>query len=70
MIGLNLENMVVLRRVLEELEAKTQILDTPLNPVEALQPGAPLDDVIQRLNQTIEVVNTTINALNKSVKIN
>ena len=70
MIGLTLEDTVVLRRTLEELEAKTRILSEPLRSVAILESGSTLEETILRLNQTLEVVNTIINALNKSSRVN
>ena len=70
MIGLDLGNTVVLRRALEEIEAKTKILDVPLRALPVIEEGSSTEDLVERLNQTIETVNIIINALNRSVKIN
>jgi len=68
MIGIDLEDPIVLRRALEDLEVGQQLLDSPLRPLEVLPSGSTLEEAIEKLNKTIELVNASVTALNKSVK--
>jgi len=64
MIPLNLDNEVVLRRTLEELEAKIIVVATPISPVNRLHPDADLATAVLKINELINGFNAVVVALN------
>ena len=64
MIPLNINDPVVLRRTLEELESKIIIVATPISPVNKLNPGATLEEVEAKVNEVVDGFNAVIVALN------
>ncbi len=64
MIPLNIDDPVVLRRTLEELEAKIIVVATPISPVNKLPVDADLATSVLKVNELIDGFNAVVVALN------
>ncbi len=64
MIPLNIDDPVVLRRTLEELETRIVILATPITPIDALPVGSTLEETVGKVNEMISGLNAVITTLN------
>ncbi len=64
MIPLNIDDPVVLRRTLEELEAKIIVVATPISPVNKLPVDADLTTSVLKVNELIDGFNAVVVALN------
>ena len=64
MIPVNIDDPVVLRRTLEDLEAKIIIVATPISPVNKLNPGSTLEVVEAKVNELVDGFNAVVVALN------
>lgn len=66
MIGLDLGNRVVLRRVLEDLQRSIIKVHTPITPVLELKPDATLVETVEKVNELIASVNALGALLNST----
>ncbi len=64
MIPLNIDDPVVLRRTLEDLEAKIIVVATPISPINKLNPGSTLEVVEAKVNEIVDGFNAVVVALN------
>ena len=64
MIALDLDEPTVLRRTLEELEAKQITFTNPMTPLTTLASAATLEEVIVKTNDIINSYNDLITQLN------
>jgi len=64
MIPINIDDPVVLRRTLEELETRIAILPTPITPVNTLDDAAVIEEIVLKTNEIVEGLNAVIVALN------
>ena len=64
MIPLNLEDPVILRRTLEEMEAKIIIVATPISPINKIHPDADLVTAVLKINEIVDGFNAVVVALN------
>lgn len=69
MIDINLENPVVLRRALEDLDRRTVVVRTPVASVEELPLAALAPDAILKINELVVVVNSISTILNSTQKV-
>jgi len=65
MIPLNIEDPIVLRRTLEEIEEVIPKLDASAQTVDKIEDGADLTTVTAKLNEVIGSIDLIISALNK-----
>ncbi len=65
MIPINIDDPLVLRRTLEDIEARIIIHDTPLSPVPPLLESDKLGDAIIRINEIADALNLVITRLNE-----
>jgi len=64
MIPLDIENPVVLRRALEEMEASIPKLDQSATTVNVVEDGSDLATVTAKVNELVGSINLIISALN------
>ena len=64
MIPLSIDDPVVLRRTLEELEAKIIIVATPISPINKIHPDADLATAVLKINEIVDGFNAVVVALN------
>jgi len=72
MIPLNIDDTIVLRRTLEELELGIIVLTTPITPIDELPLGSTLEETVDKVNEMISGLNaviTTLNLTNTSDKL-
>jgi len=72
MIPLNIDDAIVLRRTLEELETRIVILPIPITPIDQLPLGSTLEETVDKVNEMISGLNaviTTLNLTNTSDKL-
>ncbi|RLA64023.1 MAG: hypothetical protein DRQ78_06400 [Epsilonproteobacteria bacterium] len=65
MIPLNIEDPIVLRRTLEEIEEVIPKLDASAQTVDKIEEGADLTTVTAKLNEVIGSIDLIISSLNK-----
>ena len=63
MIPLNLDDQVVLRRTLEEMEARIPIRHNPVSPIEELALDADLATVLAKTNEVVQGFNALVTEL-------
>jgi len=66
MIGLNIEDPVVLRRTLEELFSKIPTTDVQLTALLPLADDATLVETVAKVNELIDTINVIVTAFNYS----
>jgi len=64
MIPLNIDDPVVLRRTLEDMEAKIIVVATPISPINKLNPASTLEVVEAKVNELVDGFNAVVVALN------
>ncbi len=64
MIPIDIEDPVVLRRALEDLESKITVLATPVTPINDLVEAPDLDAVSIKVSEIVSGLNAVITALN------
>ena len=68
MIPVNIDDPIVLRRTLEELEALSISIDVQITEVESIKVGSTLADVVTQLNIISTRLNIVISAVNSSLR--
>jgi len=64
MIPLDIQDPVVLRRTLEELESKIIVVATPISTINKLHPDADLATAVLKINEIVDGFNAVVVALN------
>jgi len=65
MIPLDIDDATVLRRTLEELEARIPLLTDAARPITIVPDGADLEAITLKLNEAIVTINLIIDSMDK-----